>query len=67
VSRYNCDREKLLCPARENLQADNKRLRTALIAAKAEIEWWANEHSCCDGHQFETVELIDAALAEPKA
>jgi len=30
--RYDCNRDALLCPARENLLADNARLREALAA-----------------------------------
>jgi len=39
-----------------------EKLRAALIAAKAEIEWWADEHGCCEGHQHEVIAVIDAAL-----
>lgn len=37
-------------------------MRDALVAAKAEIEWWAREHGCCDGHQDEVLATIEAAL-----
>lgn len=57
------------CPTcgQRYLEAENERLRAALVAAKAEIEWWADEHSCCEGHQAEAIEQIDAALAKPAA
>lgn len=47
------------------LEFENERLRAALVAAKTEIEWWADEHRCCKGHQAEAIEQIDAALAKP--
>jgi len=34
----------------------------ALIAARNEIVWWAEEHGCCDGHQDETLNIISLAL-----
>ena len=41
-----------------------ERLRAALKAAKTEIEWWVEEHGCCDGHQDEAMKLIALALEQ---
>lgn len=42
-------------------------MRPVLEAAKAEIEWWVDEHGCCAGHEAETIAMIDAALNEKPA
>lgn len=43
-----------------------KRLLTALLAAKTEINWWVKEHGCCAGHENTVVAQIDAVLGEEK-
>ena len=36
--------------------------RETLKSAKSEIEWWVNNHRCCEGHEVEALTQIDAAL-----
>jgi hypothetical protein len=47
----------------EQLTAQLAQKDAALRVARADIEWWAAEHRCCDGGKAETVALINAALA----
>jgi hypothetical protein len=39
-------------------------LLEALQQAKAEIEWWQDEHGCCAGASTEALAQIDAAIAK---
>ena len=41
-----------------------ERLRAALTLAKDEINWWADEHGCCEGSRDEVITAIDAALGD---
>jgi hypothetical protein len=38
------------------------RLALALREAEKEIDWWAEEHGCCYGHQDEVKTTISLAL-----
>jgi hypothetical protein len=42
-----------------------ERLRAALTVAKAELEWWINEHRCCEGHEDEAMKVINDAIDSP--
>lgn len=44
------------------LLRENERLRAALLVAKLEIDWWVDEHRCCNGHQDEAIATIESAL-----
>lgn len=52
---------------RERTMAEQVRVlgvaHTTLLAAKAEIEWWAEEHGCCLGHEDLAISTIDDAIA----
>jgi hypothetical protein len=37
-------------------------LREALRMARDEINWWADNHRCCDGGRAEVIAKIDACL-----
>lgn len=41
--------------------------REALIVARDEIKWWAEEHSCCGGHEDAAMRVIDSAIASAPA
>lgn len=46
----------------EKLHAEIERLRAALLVAGREIEWWVDEHRCCEGHEVDAMRAINAAL-----
>ena len=37
-------------------------LRNALRVARAEIEWWVDEHACCAGHEGPALDVIEEAM-----
>ena len=43
---------------------ENVELRAALMKAKSEIKWWADEHGCCAGHEREVMQMIEASLEQ---
>jgi hypothetical protein len=45
------------------LIAERDRLKEALAAAKVEIEWWVQEHSCCLGHENDVMAQMRIALS----
>ena len=56
MSEYN--NERLI-----ELTNEVEQFRLLLQEAKNEIEWWIDEHGCCDGHQGNLLVRIETALA----
>lgn len=49
------------------IEAERDMLRDCLLRAHSEIEWWANEHDCCKGHEKPLLDEIEKLLWDCKA
>lgn len=61
---HDCDRKKLLCPARENLLAEIERLRVALTMARLHVLATNQAEHMMDGFGPHRAQPSDTLLAE---
>ncbi len=67
VGRDSCCKDCPNAPAQPAQAAAAVAWREALIVARDEIKWWAEEHSCCGGHEDAAMRVIDSAIASAPA